>query len=47
MRDIALEKAKSEGLGQARFKWADALDLPFEDESLRRLDDRLRRPQPG
>ncbi|HMU28119.1 MAG TPA: bifunctional demethylmenaquinone methyltransferase/2-methoxy-6-polyprenyl-1,4-benzoquinol methylase UbiE [Solirubrobacterales bacterium] len=33
MLDIALEKAKSEGLRQARFKWADALDLPFEDES--------------
>ena len=33
MLDIALEKAKNEGLRQARFKWADALDLPFEDES--------------
>jgi demethylmenaquinone methyltransferase/2-methoxy-6-polyprenyl-1,4-benzoquinol methylase len=33
MLDIALEKAKAAGLRQARFEWADALDLPFEDES--------------
>lgn len=33
MLDLALEKAKYEGLRQASFEWADALDLPFEDES--------------
>lgn len=33
MLDLALEKAKKEGLRQAQFKWADALDLPFEDDS--------------
>ena len=33
MLDLALEKAKDEGLRQVRFKWADALQLPFEDES--------------
>lgn len=33
MLDIALQKAKDAGLRQTRFKWADALDLPFEDES--------------
>jgi len=33
MLDIALQKAKDAGLRQAQFKWADALDLPFEDES--------------
>jgi demethylmenaquinone methyltransferase/2-methoxy-6-polyprenyl-1,4-benzoquinol methylase len=33
MLDIALQKAKDAGLRQTQFKWADALDLPFEDES--------------
>ncbi|MCC6755715.1 MAG: bifunctional demethylmenaquinone methyltransferase/2-methoxy-6-polyprenyl-1,4-benzoquinol methylase UbiE [Solirubrobacterales bacterium] len=33
MLDLALEKAKREGFRQATFKWADALDLPFDDGS--------------
>lgn len=33
MLDIALQKAKDAGLRQAQFQWADALDLPFEDET--------------
>ncbi len=33
MLDLAFEKAKREGVRQVRFKWADALQLPFEDES--------------
>ena len=31
--DLALVKAKDEGLRQVHFKWADALALPFADES--------------
>jgi demethylmenaquinone methyltransferase/2-methoxy-6-polyprenyl-1,4-benzoquinol methylase len=31
MLDLAREKAVARGLGQARFEWADALELPYQD----------------
>jgi demethylmenaquinone methyltransferase / 2-methoxy-6-polyprenyl-1,4-benzoquinol methylase len=31
MLDLAREKAAARGLGQARFEWADALELPYQD----------------
>lgn len=33
MLELAREKAEGHGVPQARFEWADALDLPFEDEA--------------
>jgi len=33
MLEIAREKASRTGVSQASFQWADALDLPFDDES--------------
>lgn len=33
MLDIAREKAAERGVSQVRFEWADALDLPYDDES--------------
>jgi demethylmenaquinone methyltransferase / 2-methoxy-6-polyprenyl-1,4-benzoquinol methylase len=31
MLDLAREKAAARGVGQARFDWADALELPYQD----------------
>jgi demethylmenaquinone methyltransferase / 2-methoxy-6-polyprenyl-1,4-benzoquinol methylase len=31
MLDLAREKAAARGLGQVRFEWADALELPYKD----------------
>jgi demethylmenaquinone methyltransferase/2-methoxy-6-polyprenyl-1,4-benzoquinol methylase len=33
MLDLAREKASERGVSQARFEWADALSLPYDDES--------------
>ncbi|MFL5869619.1 MAG: bifunctional demethylmenaquinone methyltransferase/2-methoxy-6-polyprenyl-1,4-benzoquinol methylase UbiE [Solirubrobacterales bacterium] len=33
MLDLAREKADSRGVGQVRFEWADALALPYDEES--------------
>lgn len=33
MLELAEEKAAAAGVSQAEFRWADALDLPFEDDS--------------
>jgi demethylmenaquinone methyltransferase / 2-methoxy-6-polyprenyl-1,4-benzoquinol methylase len=33
MLDLAREKARSRGVEQARFEWADALALPYDEES--------------
>ncbi|MGI8631264.1 MAG: bifunctional demethylmenaquinone methyltransferase/2-methoxy-6-polyprenyl-1,4-benzoquinol methylase UbiE [Solirubrobacterales bacterium] len=33
MLDLARTKARDRGVAQARFEWADALDLPYADES--------------
>ena len=33
MLDLAREKASERGVSQVRFEWADALDLPYDDES--------------
>jgi len=33
MLDVAREKAAARGLGAVRFEWADALDLPYDEEA--------------
>ena len=33
MLDLAREKAATRGVSHVRFEWADALDLPYDDES--------------
>jgi len=33
MLDLARDKAAERGIPQVRFEWADALDLPYDDES--------------
>jgi demethylmenaquinone methyltransferase / 2-methoxy-6-polyprenyl-1,4-benzoquinol methylase len=33
MLDLAREKAHERGASQVRFEWADALELPYDDES--------------
>ncbi len=47
MLDLAREKA-ADGSGDCAvdFEWADALELPYDDDELRRGHGRLRRPQP-
>ena len=45
MLDLARAKSGEQGL-PVEFGWADALDLPYGDDELRRGHGRLRRPQP-